>query len=234
MSEEGPAISAADNEELKAKNEEKKGALRVVKDKLNEKQKDIRDLAPLVEEGLPPPPLRCFHRYKALIHSITISDYEKAKTIITEISSLSQQILDGRLALTRSKQRHPEPRLTVSSALAQLDSQIMKMQEYSDELQGMNAKVSAVKDDIKAKSKRLEALRSQRGEVEKVRSSKVDEVEDPRYAGLYDWYSEHLSPSVEVKTHPCPQVHRCDCPPSVDPRLGNLPPGIRERAAVGL
>ena len=54
MSEEGPAISAADNEELKAKNEEKKGALRIVKDKLGEKQKDIRDLAPLVEEGSVP------------------------------------------------------------------------------------------------------------------------------------------------------------------------------------
>lgn len=54
MSEEGPAISAADNEELKAKNEEKKKALRVVKDKLSEKQKDIRDLAPLVEEGSVP------------------------------------------------------------------------------------------------------------------------------------------------------------------------------------
>ena len=54
MSEEGPAISAADNEELKSKNEEKKKALRVVKDKLSEKQKDIRDLAPLVEEGLVP------------------------------------------------------------------------------------------------------------------------------------------------------------------------------------
>jgi len=54
MSEEGPAISVADNEELKAKNEEKKGALRAVKDKLSEKQKDTRDLAPLVEEGLIP------------------------------------------------------------------------------------------------------------------------------------------------------------------------------------
>lgn len=54
MSEEGPAISAADNEELKAKNEEKKRALRAVKDKLGEKQKDIRDLAPLVEEGFFP------------------------------------------------------------------------------------------------------------------------------------------------------------------------------------
>ena len=51
MSEEGPAISAADNEQLKVKNEEKKAALRVVKDKLSEKLKDIRDLGPLVEEG---------------------------------------------------------------------------------------------------------------------------------------------------------------------------------------
>ena len=54
MSEEGPAISAAGNEELKTKNEEKKKALRIVKDKLSEKQKDIRDLAPLVEEGSVP------------------------------------------------------------------------------------------------------------------------------------------------------------------------------------
>ena len=54
MSEEGPAISVADNEGLKAKNEEQKKALRAVKDKLSEKQKDLRDLAPLVEEGLVP------------------------------------------------------------------------------------------------------------------------------------------------------------------------------------
>jgi TolA-binding protein len=117
-----------------------------------------------------------------------VSDYAKAKTAIAEISSLSQQILDARLVLTRSKQRHPEPRLTVSSASTQLDSQIMKMQESAEELQRVNAKVSAVKEDIKAKSRRLEALRSQRAELEKVRSSKVDEVEDPRYAGLYDWF----------------------------------------------
>jgi len=90
----------------------------------------------------------------------------------------------------------------VSSAMAQLDSQIMKMQESSDELQGMNAKVSAVKDDIKAKSKQLEALRSQRAEVEKIRSSKVDEVEDPRYAGLYDWYVECQLPSHEGENSP--------------------------------
>jgi len=148
----------------------KKKALRVVKDKLGEKQKDIRDLGPLVEE-----------------------DYGKAKTVITEISSLSQQILDARLALTRSKQRHPGPRLTVPSASTQLDSQVMKMQESADELQGVNAKVSAIKDDVKAKSRRLEALRSQRAELEKTRSSKVDEVEDPRYARLYDWYTAAIA-----------------------------------------
>jgi len=191
MSEEGPAITAADNEDLKAKNEEKKGALRVVKDKLSEKQKDIRDLAPLVEEGLVPSLLPLVRRPDA---QPLASDYQKAKTVIAEISSLSQQILDARLALTRSKQRHPEPRLTVSSATAQLDSQIIKMQESSDELQGVNAKVSAVKEVIKAKAKQLEALRSQRAEVEKIRSSKVDEVEDPRYGGLYDWYVKNRSP----------------------------------------
>lgn len=139
------------------------------------------------------------------MHNPVASDYEKAKTVIGEISSLSQQILDARLALTRSKQRHPEPRLTVPSASSQLDSQVMKMQESADQLQGVNAKVSGVKEDIKAKSKKLEALRSQRAEVEKIRSSKVEEVEDPRYAGLYDWYAEFLSPVMKVekkKAHP--------------------------------
>jgi chromosome segregation ATPase len=136
-----------------------------------------------------------------LINNYLASDYEKGKVVIAEISSLSQRILDARLALTRSKQRHPEPRLTVSSASAQLDSQIVKMQEAADELQGENSKVSAIKEAVKAKSRQLEAARSRRAELEKIRSSKVDEVEDPRYAGLYDWFVRSLSPSVIVKTH---------------------------------
>ena len=76
----------------------------------------------------------------------------------------------------------------MSSASAQLDSQIIKMQESEEESQRVIAKVSAVKEDIKEKSRQLEALRNQRAELEKIRSSKVDEVEDPRYAGLYDWF----------------------------------------------
>ena len=98
----------------------------------------------------------------------------------------------------------------MSSATAQLDSQIMKMQDSSDELQGVNAKVSIVKEDIKAKSKHLEALRSQRAEVEKIRSSKVDEVEDPRYAGLYDWYVKF----------------RCHSERGLTPGLGTLPQSL--------
>lgn len=125
--------------------------------------------------------------------------------VVAEISSLSQQILDARLALTRSRQRHPEPRLTVSSASAQLDSQIIKMQEAADESQGVNANVAAVREDIKTKSRRLEAVRSQRAELEKIRSSKVEEVEDPRYAGLYDWFVPPLSPSAKVKTNSRPR-----------------------------
>lgn len=204
MSEEGPAISVADNEELKAKNEEKKMALRDVKDKLSEKQKDIRDLAPLVEEGLVPCSFSLSRTI--LIDKPLSSDYEKAKAVIAEISSLSQQILDARLALTRSKQRHPEPRLTVSSALAQLDSQVVKMQESADELQAVNSKVSAVKEDIKERSRQLEVSRSQRAELEKIRSSKVDEVEDPRYAGLCDWCVYHfLTLLVKVKSDSWPR-----------------------------
>ena len=93
----------------------------------------------------------------------------------------------------------------MSSASAQLDSQIMKMQDSADELQRANAKVSAVKDDIRQRLRRLEAARSLRAELEKVRSSKVDEVEDPRYAALYDWFVSSSSPSVKVKIHSWPR-----------------------------
>lgn len=89
----------------------------------------------------------------------------------------------------------------MSSASAQLDSQIMKMQEAADELQGEISKVSAVKESVKAKSMLVEAARIRRAELETIRSSKVDEVEDPRYAGLYDWFVSFLPPSVKAKAH---------------------------------
>jgi hypothetical protein len=95
--------------------------------------------------------------------------------------------------LTRSKQSHPEPRLTVSSATAQLESQVIEMQGLDEELQSLNSQVANVKDDMKARTKELERLRAKRAELEKVRTSKEDESEDPRFAGLYDWYALFVS-----------------------------------------
>jgi F0F1-type ATP synthase epsilon subunit len=51
MSDEAPFITAADNEAIKAENDEKKKNLRESKDRLNEKYEDIRALAPFVEQG---------------------------------------------------------------------------------------------------------------------------------------------------------------------------------------
>ena len=110
----------------------------------------------------------------------------------------------------------------------------MKMQESADELQRMNEKVSAVKEDIKTKSRQLEALRSQRAELEKIRSSKVDEVEDPRYAGLYDWFALFFVPVVEDEGSSLDQVHCRDLSPPVHLGPGNFPRGVRKRATVGI
>ena len=122
----------------------------------------------------------------------------------------------------------------MSSASAQLDSQVIKMQESEDELQGVNAKVSAIREDIKAKLRRLEAVRSQRAELEKIRSSKVDDVEDPRYAGLYDWFVPLLVSIHKGKGSLLAKVYRCDRSSPVNSRVGDLPRRIRERATAGI
>jgi len=166
MSDEAPSITATDNEAVKVENEEKKRNLRIAKDRLNEKYSDIRTLAPLVEQ-----------------------DYYKAKSLTDEAFALSQKILDARLALTRSKQSYPEPRLTVSSATMQLESQVTEMQGLDEELQKLNAQVVGVKESMKAGTTELERLRAKRAELEKLKISKEDESEDPRFAGLYDWYT---------------------------------------------
>jgi hypothetical protein len=104
-----------------------------------------------------------------------------------EAFSLSQKILDARLTLTRSKQSYPEPRLTVSSASAQLESQVVEMQGFDEELQSLKSQVASMKESMKADAKELEVLRAKRAELEKLRMSHEDESEDPRFASLYDW-----------------------------------------------
>lgn len=46
-----PLITPSTNEELRVLNEQKKEKLKVAKEKLAQKQQDIRTLAPLVEQG---------------------------------------------------------------------------------------------------------------------------------------------------------------------------------------
>lgn len=118
------------------------------------------------------------------------ADYNKAKALTAEASSLSQQILDARLALSRLRQAHPPPRLTISGAMEQLDAQIAQMQEYDETLQQVTNSVAAVKETAKEKSKELERVRLRRAEVEKevrVKGENV-QIDDGVAVALYDWY----------------------------------------------
>lgn len=51
VSDDAQLITADDNEQLHAANEQKKQALKIAKSQLAEKYDDIRTLAPLVEQG---------------------------------------------------------------------------------------------------------------------------------------------------------------------------------------
>ena len=118
---------------------------------------------------------------------IPILDYNKARALTSEASDLARKILDARLQLTRLRQAHPHPRLTVASANAQLDAQVEEMQRLDDELQGLTATIDEVKDRVKEGARDVERLRIERADAEKlVRAGEAD-VQDGRVRGLYDW-----------------------------------------------
>ncbi|KAF8551642.1 hypothetical protein OG21DRAFT_1478043 [Imleria badia] len=173
VSDDAPLITASSNEELRLRNEEKKRALKAVKATLEERQEDIRTLAPLVEE-----------------------DYQKARSSTSLATTLSAQILDARLALTRLRQTHPHPRLTITSATSTLDGQVEQMQKMEDELQGLNSQVNEMKERLRNEMAELERLRS----IEKERLAELDlmgkeagEEDDPRLGELYSWFVSSLS-----------------------------------------
>ncbi|KAH9940819.1 uncharacterized protein BXZ73DRAFT_42544 [Epithele typhae] len=164
VSDEAPNTSADDNELLRIDNEKKKEALAAAKAALGEKYSDIRTLAPLVEQ-----------------------DLNKARALAQEATALTSKILDARLALTRLRQAHPHPRLTIPAANAQLDAQVEEMQALDDELQRVNGEVDAVKERVKHGARDVERLRVERAELEKTVSAGQREVQDGRVVGLYDW-----------------------------------------------
>jgi hypothetical protein len=115
-------------------------------------------------------------------------DYKKAQALTLQASTLSQKILDARLSLTRLRQAHPHPRLTINTANQQLDGQVEEMQALDAELADAHEKITTVRERIKVGTGQVERLRSVRAEVEKaVEIGAGERVEDERVVGLYDW-----------------------------------------------
>lgn len=161
-----PIVTAEDNKELLASNIRKKGELNVAKANLAEIRHNIRTLAPLVEQ-----------------------DYKKAKQATDQATLLAQKIIDARLALTRLRKTHPQPRLTIPLADQKLMDQVTEMQNLNDEVQSINKQMHVIKEQVKMGSLEVERLRVERAEVEKaVKVARVDE-DDGRLIPLYDWYT---------------------------------------------
>ena len=117
----------------------------------------------------------------------TAPDYLRAKSLTDESVDLSRKILDSRLKLTRLRQAYPQPRLTVPSAEAQLDAQVLEMQSLEDKLQGLNEDIESVKEKVKSGAREIERLRVEKGEVDKLVKQSKSEEEDARVIQLYDW-----------------------------------------------
>ncbi|ESK94654.1 hypothetical protein Moror_14290 [Moniliophthora roreri MCA 2997] len=165
-----PLVTDEDNKQLRLQNEERKKKLKVSKDRLAQIQGDIRTLAPLVEE-----------------------DYEKVKTATSKAADLAQKIIDARLALSRLRQLHPYPRLTIQTADQKLADQVTEMQELADQIESVQNQVQTVKHRLKGGALEVESLRVQRAEAEKnVKMARVDE-DDGRLVPLYDWFTVSLS-----------------------------------------
>ncbi|KXN84640.1 hypothetical protein AN958_12240 [Leucoagaricus sp. SymC.cos] len=165
-----PIVTAEDVKELSASNEEKKAKLKAAKTTLAEIHNNVRTLTPLVQE-----------------------DYDKTKAAIDKATTLAQKIIDARLALTRLRQTHPHPRLTIAAADQKLADQVTEMQELSDQVEIVRKKVQSAKDELKIGNVELESVRAERADAEKlVKNANVGE-DDPRIAPLYEWFTASLS-----------------------------------------
>lgn len=114
-------------------------------------------------------------------------DYLKAKGLASEAVALAQSILDARLAITRLRQAHPSPRLTIPVAEEQLSSQVVDMQMLEDESQRVNEKIARVKGAIKEGTVEMDRLRSEKADLEKKVATHKVEADDGRAVDLCDW-----------------------------------------------
>jgi len=120
-------------------------------------------------------------------------DYLKAKGLAAEAAALQQSILDAKLALTRLRQAHPSPRLTIPVAEEQLSSQVDEMQMLEDESQHVSEEITRKKDSIKAGTIEMDRLRSEKAELEKKVARHKVEADDGRAVDLCDWYTSSLA-----------------------------------------
>ena len=120
-------------------------------------------------------------------HLTESTDYLKAKGLAAEAVSLAQSVLDARLAITRLRQAHPSPRLTIPVAEEQLSSQVVDLQMLEDESQSVNEKIARVKDAIKEGTVEIDRLRSDKAELEKKVATHKVEADDGRAVDLCDW-----------------------------------------------
>lgn len=142
---------------------------------------------------------------------------------------LARKILDARLKLTRLRQAYPQPRLTVPSAEAQLDTQVLEMQTLGDKVQTLNEDTDSLKEKVKSGAREVERLRVERGEVEKLVKQSKSEEEDARVMQLYDWYV-HCCWSVHKYAERW-QVHGCAQVPSESALAGLVHVTLGERAS---
>ncbi|KAJ7087338.1 hypothetical protein B0H15DRAFT_950214 [Mycena belliarum] len=163
-------VTAEDNKALAIVCEEKKERLRVAKAGLAEVRTNVRTLAPMVEH-----------------------DYIKLKESAAKSAVLKQKIIDARLALTRLRHAHPQPRLTIPGAEQRLADQVTEMQVLADDIDQGAKKLQSVKGSVKSGTQDLESLRAQRGEAEKaVKAARVNE-DDSRLVPLYDQHMAALA-----------------------------------------
>ncbi|KAF7763864.1 hypothetical protein Agabi119p4_8401 [Agaricus bisporus var. burnettii] len=166
-----PIVTAADIKEREITNGEKKAELKAAKTRLAELHHNIRTLSPLVQE-----------------------DYDKAKAIIDKSAAVAQQIIDTRLKLTRLRQTHPQPRLTIATAEQKAEDQIREMQELSDQVEAVRKHLQKSKEEVKTGNVELERARANRAEAEKLVKIKAADVreDDPRLEPLYEWFTASL------------------------------------------
>ncbi|KAJ7477278.1 hypothetical protein B0H11DRAFT_1298592 [Mycena galericulata] len=163
-------VTAEDNNALAIVCEEKKEKLRVAKAGLAEVRTNIRALAPMVEQ-----------------------DYVKLKESAARAATLTQKIIDARLALTRLRHAHPQPRLTIPGAEQRLADQVTEMQVLTDDIEQASKKVQSVKGSVKSGTQEIEKLRAERAEGEKaVKAARVNE-DDGRLVPLYDQHMASLA-----------------------------------------